>query len=94
MRVALVKINIPQVKEDSDIFQRLSEAAHLDEKPARDVTDMVVTDFMEQIVSRFNVEVDAGLELIREYRNMRPYLLDSFDKEDKYVNTTLTICAG
>ncbi len=92
--VALIKISIPQVKEDSDIFQRLSEAAHLDEETAQDVTDMAVMDFMEQIVSRFNVEVDAGLELIREYRNMLPYLLDSFDKEDKFGFTTLTLCAG
>lgn len=92
--VALIKISIPQAKEDSDIFQRLSEAAHIDEEPAQDVTDMAVMDFMEQIVSRFNVEVDAGLELIREYRNMLPYLLDSFDKEDKFGFTTLTLCAG
>ena len=92
--VALIKIAIPQVNEDSDIFQRLSEAAHLDEELAQDVTDMAVMDFMEQIVSRFNVEVDAGLELIREYRNMLPYLLDSFDKEDKFGFTTLTLCAG
>ena len=91
--VALIKISIPAVKEDSDIYRRLSEAAHIDED-VQDVTDMAVTDFMEQIVSRFNVEVDAGLELIREYRNMLPYLLDSFDKEDKFGFTTLTLCAG
>lgn len=92
--VALIKIDIPQVKEDSDIFRRLSEAAHIDEEAAQDVTDMTVTDFMEQIVSRFNVEVDAGLELIREYRNMLPYLMDSFDKEDICRFTTLTLCVG
>ncbi|MEY8574900.1 DUF4942 domain-containing protein [Oscillospiraceae bacterium 21-37] len=92
--VALLKINIPQAKEDSNIFRRLSEAAHLDEEPAQDITDMAVMDFMEQIVSHFNVEVDAGLALIREYRNMLPYLLDSFDKEDKFGFTTLTLCAG
>ncbi len=92
--VALIKISIPQVKEDSDIFRRLSEAAHIDEEAAQDVADMTVTDFMTQIVSRFNVEMDAGLELIREYRNMLPYLLDSFDQEDKFGFTTLTLCAG
>lgn len=92
--VALIKISIPQVKEDSDIFRRLSQAAHIDEETAQDVTDMAVTDFMAQIVSRFNVEVDAGLELIREYINMTPYLLDSFDKEDKFAFTTLTLCVG
>lgn len=92
--VALIKIAIPQVKEDSGIFQRLSEAAHIDEEAAPDIADMAVADFLGQIVSRFNVEVDAGLELIREYRNMRPYLLDSFDKEDKFGFTTLTLCVG
>lgn len=91
--VALIKISIPAVKEDSDIYRRLSEAAHIDEE-VQDVTDMAVTDFMQQIVSRFNVEVDAGLELIREYRNMMPYLLDSFDKDNKFSFTTLTLCAG
>ena len=55
---------------------------------------MTVMGFMEQLVSRFNVEVDAGLELIREYRNMLPYLLDSFDKKDKFGFTTLTLCVG
>ena len=92
--VALIKITIPQVKEDSDIYQRLSEAAHLDEEPARDVTDMAVTDFMEQIVSRFNVEVDAGLKLIRQYVNMRPYILSNFDKACHFEYTTLTLCVG
>ena len=92
--VALVKIDIPQEKEDSDIFRRLSEAAHIDEGSPQDVTDMTVTDFMEQIVSRFNVEVDAGLELIREYRNMQPYLLTCFDKENRFHYTTLTLCVG
>lgn len=92
--VALIKISIPQVKEDSDIFQRLSEAAHLDEEPAQDVTDMTVMDFMEQIVSRFNVEVDAGLELIRQYVSMRPYILSNFDKVCRFEYTTLTLCVG
>lgn len=92
--VALVKIDIPLVKDDSDIFRRLSEAAHIDEGSPQDVSDMTVTDFMEQIVSRFNVEVDAGLELIREYRNMQPYLLTCFDKKNRFHYTTLTLCVG
>ena len=92
--VALIKISIPQVNEDSDIYQRLSEAAHLDEESTRDVTDMAVSDFMEQIVSRFNVEVDAGLELIRQYVNMRPYILSNFDKARRFEYTTLTHSVG
>lgn len=92
--VAIIKATIPAPKQDSSIFDRLQKAAHLDEGPVQNVTEMAVTDFLEQIVSRFNVEVDAGLELIREYEAMRPYLLNSFDEEDKYRTPTLTLCAG
>ena len=55
---------------------------------------MTVADFMGQIVSRFNVEVDAGIELIREYEAMKPYILESFEGT-KYSNyPTMTLCVG
>lgn len=92
--VALIKIDIPEEREESSIFERLRKAAALDDQEPVNVTDMTVADFMEQIVSRYNVEVDAGLELIREYRAMMPYILTSFDKEGHFGNTTLTLCAG
>lgn len=70
--VALITVNIPTPKRKSTIFDRLQKAAEVDELTSADVTDMSVADFMGQIVSRFNVEVDAGIELIREYEAMGP----------------------
>ena len=52
-----------------------------------------MADFMGQIVSRFNVEVDAGLELIREYESMKPYIENSFE-HSPYNSPTLTLCVG
>ena len=91
--VALIRIDIPEVKRKSVIYERMQKAAELEDIPEANVTDMSVTDFMEQIVTRYNVEVDAGLALIREYKAMRPYLKTDFD-EERTFGATLTLCAG
>jgi len=94
VKVALIKINIPTPKRESSIFDRLRRAAELEEPAPGDVTDMTVADFMGQIVSRFNVEVDAGIEFIREYEAMMPYILESFES-GKYMNgPIMTLCVG
>lgn len=91
--VAMIKVKIPAPKRSSDIFDRLQKAAELETPPPTNVTEMAVTDFMNQIVTRFNVEVDAGISLIREYEGMKPYILQNF--EDAYGNyPTLTLCVG
>ena len=93
VEVALITINIPAPKRESTIFDRLQRAAEVDESTPNDVTEMTVADFMGQIVSRFNVEVDAGIELIQEYEAMKPYIMDSFS-DGKYSYTTMTLCVG
>lgn len=93
VEVALIAVNIPVPKRESTIFDRLRRASKVDEPAPKDVTEMTVADFMGQIVSRFNVEVDAGIELIREYEAMRPYVLDSFEGT-KYSYPNLTLCVG
>lgn len=72
--VALIKISIPAVEHESSIFNHLREAAKMDEPEPEEVTDMTVTDFLQEIVARFNVEVDAGLALIREYIALKKHI--------------------
>ena len=93
VEVAIIAVNIPVPKRESTIFDRLRRAAEVDEPTPNNVTEMTVADFMGQIVSRFNVEVDAGLELIREYKAMMPYILDSFNG-GRYDYPNLTLCVG
>lgn len=92
--VALIRVTIPEEKRESDIFNHLRKAAELEDASETNVTDMTVADFMAQIVTRYNVEIDAGLALIREYKAMRPYMLQDFDHESAFSRTTLTLCAG
>lgn len=93
VEIAIVKISIPAIHEESVIFERLKKAAKIDE-PRTDVQDMTVSDFMEQIVSLYKVECDAGIELIREYAAMKPYIMDSFEKSKYSYYPTLTLCVG
>jgi hypothetical protein len=89
--VALVSIDIPEEKHESTIFERLKQAAKLDELEAAEVTDLSVGDFLGRIVAQFNVEIDAGLELIRLYNDLKPHLSSSFS-ETTFPN--LTLCVG
>lgn len=93
VEVAVVKIIIPEKKRDSEFYSRLRTAAKVEETVS-DVKDMTVTDFLSQIVTRFNVECDAGISLINEFKAMRPYILDSFDADCKYSYPNLTLCVG
>lgn len=93
VRCAIVKINVPIEKRESEIFERLRKAERIEDTEPDEVTDLTVADFLEQIVSRFRVEVAAGMELIREYIAMRPYILDRIE-ESSYSYPTMTLCVG
>lgn len=92
VRVAIIKIDIPAPETgESEIYERLKAAAEIEEIQADDVTDLAVADMLSEIVTRFRVEVDAGLALIREHRAMQPYLLKSLSKDDKYNKPILAL---
>ena len=92
--IAIVKLSIPEPKRNSNIYDRLRAAAEVEETAYADVTDMTVSDFMTRIVTHYNVEVDAGLTLIREYKALSPYILGSLAKDDRYNTPNLTLTVG
>lgn len=93
VRVAIIHLEIPAVVGESEIYERLRKAAEEKEAPQEDVTDLVAADFLSQIVTRYNVEVDAGIALIREFRAMEPYIMGSLDPNETHntPNLSLTI---
>ena len=80
VEIALIKVSIERKEEESDIFNHFKKAAEYDDFQP-EVTDLEVSDYIKAAVSRFNVEVKAGLELIRQYRAMIPYMLSDFTDE-------------
>lgn len=79
VEVALIKVFIEQVKEESDIYNRLKEAEKYEDNFDPTVTDLEVSDFIKASVNMFNLEVKSGLELIRQYKALIPYMACSFD---------------
>ena len=97
VEIAIVKLVVPEPQYAADpqsLYNQLKAAAKLEEDDEATVTDLTVGDRIARIVSQFNFEVDAGLRLIREYRSMMPYILDSLDPKNKYSNPILTLCVG
>lgn len=82
VEVALISVNIPVAEEESEIFSRYKEAEEAEEFKA-EATDIVLNDYIKAAVSHYNVEVKSGLELIRLYRQLVPYMQTSFD-DDPY----------
>ena len=91
--VALVKVKAKGEDKKSEIYERLKKAADYDETKEK-VTDLALEDFLENIVARFNLEVDAGLALIDEYNALSPYLLESTGNDKAYNYPNITLCVG
>lgn len=93
VRCAIVKISIPAPKYESSIYDRLKKAAEAEEFQEAEVTDLSVTDFVQKIVSQFNVEVDAGITMIREYWGLKPYLLSTLNPNG-YTSPMIRVVIG
>lgn len=87
VEVALIKVSIEQVQEESDIYNRLKEAEQVEEFDP-DVTDIEVNDYIKAAVNQFNLEIKSGLELIRQYRALIPYMATSFG-DDSYSKSPI-----
>lgn len=92
--IAIIKIKIPAPYRRSTIFDRIQKAAKVEEAPDVDVTDMVVDDFLKQIVQRYNVELDVGISLIQEVRATQPYILNTFNTDGTSSGGQLSLHCG
>lgn len=94
--IAMVKLVVPEPQYATDpesLYQKLKAATVL-ENTEHEATELTVENQLEGIVAQFNFEVDAGLRLIREYKAMQPYILNSLDEKDHYRDPMLTLCIG
>lgn len=93
VEVAAIKVSIPQVEDVSYIFGQLRKSEKYAEKEADyEHTDVAVNDIVEAIVKQCEMETEAGIRLIREYRGMEPEIMDSFDSQ--YKNPIITMKIG
>lgn len=93
VEIAVVRVSIPTAKDESDIYTNMQKAEEQGEQLAQRPGEMVFFDFIQQIVQRYNVEVRASLELIRQYEAMVPHILSDL-REGSYPHPLLTLVTG
>ena len=91
VEIALIKVNIPKKEGNDSIFDRMAKEEHYEEFIPNECNEIEVADFITSIVNRYKVEIKSGLELIRIYEDMQPYLQRSFDKGENCYSDPL-IC--
>lgn len=83
VEIAVIKVFVPEKEKKSFIFEDLRKRLY-QENSYKDVTDLAPNDFIKAIVQKYNIEVEAGIKLIMEYKAMIPHILQ--DLKDKSYN--------
>lgn len=87
--VAIVRVNIPQPEEQSDIWERMKKAEEEYAAPDPELEALVSGDYIEQAIQLYRTEVAATLELARQYKALIPYMAYSLDSEDHYAKAPI-----
>jgi len=80
VEVALIKVWIPPVKHDSVILDSLDRGPTIHEVDA-ECNALNVNDYITAVVRTFEEETRAGLQLIRDYKTIKPLIMDSMCNE-------------
>lgn len=99
VEVAIVKVFIPHEDLTSFIFEgTLKRAKDLEYKEAAEPekNELAENDLIKAIVKQYNIEVEAGIKLIEEFRAISPHLLRGFgdSTEDKWSILALSFNEG
>ena len=82
VEIAVVKVFVPEEDRKSFIYEDLRKKTY-QENTYQDMTDLAPNDFIKAAVQRYNMEVEAGIKLIMEYKAMAPYILQDL-KDSSY----------
>ena len=93
VKVAIVKVHISRKENKSTIYERMEEAVEADDLNY-EATELVVGDYIEQLIQSYNKEVAATLELIREYESLKPYMMSHLSDDYPYNKAILTLTIG
>ena len=91
VEIALIKVQLPEVQRQSFILDGLQKAQQQKEiEVEMESTQLIDSDFFKAIVNQYNLEVEAGIKLIKEYYAMKPFILSEFGKDKETGETIQT----
>lgn len=87
VEIALIKVQLPEVHRESFILEGLRKAQEKGEFQTEESTQLTDSDFFKAIVKQYQLEVEAGIKLIKEYYAMKPFILSEFGKNEETGET-------
>lgn len=84
VEIALIKVSIPYKKNsdfNSEFYTHFEEALKRDEFEKDDTHEVGLSGFIENLVQQYNVEIQATLKLIHEFKAMKKYLNNAISEE-------------
>lgn len=87
VEIALIKVQLPEVHRESFILEGLRKTQEKREIEMEENTQLIDSDFFKAIVNQYQLEVKAGIKLIKEYYAMQPFILSQFGKDEKTGET-------
>ena len=87
--VVIVRVKAPYKEGKSFIFENLKKKSY--EEVDFECSALVGGDFISQIVKQYEMEVEGGLRLIREYKAIRPYIRRDFSEKGSSDYTILEL---
>lgn len=83
VEIAIIKIDIPKIQNDSIIFEDLKKAEEIKQAQCPESADLITNDYIKGIVQQFNFEVRLGLKLIDEAEYVNSKILKTFGDDKK-----------
>lgn len=80
VEIVIVYCNFSAPERSSFIFENMKKA-ELEKEEDYEKKELLSSNFIEGLVSLYNVESAAGVELINEYRAMAPYMMKSMTEK-------------
>lgn len=87
VEIALVKVQLPEVQRESFILDGLRKTRAQRDFTEAENTQLIDGDFFKSIVNQYQLEVESGIKLIKEYFAMQPFILSEFGKDEKTGET-------
>ena len=95
VEIAVIKVHYEEPELVSDIFEGLKQRFYAEGSCPEETADLAPNDFVEAIVKSYELEIEAGIKLIREYKAMLPHLKPSFNEEtNKYGDPLIELKCG
>lgn len=90
VEIAIIKVFLPEEEpKEDDLLKYLGKKAYAETEIAQE-TSLATDDYIANAILMYELEVEAGLKLIRDYKKLLPHLNDSIG-ENRYSHSMLEL---